>query len=179
MIFFMKRLRLSKALTFGLCAGALALTGCSTVESRITDHPDIYQSLSPRDQALVSHGQIRSGMSQSAVWLAWGNPDQKVAGNMRGHETETWIYVHYAPAPYPYGYPYGPWGYGGYGPWGYGYGGVGFARRYHHGRAFVFFGSPFYDPFYYSYIPPSIPYPYRTVTFSGGRVVSFQYLLGG
>jgi hypothetical protein len=174
--FFMKRQSLLKALTFGLCAGALALTGCSTVETRISDHPDIYQSLSARDQALVSHGEIRVGMPQSAVWLAWGAPDQKVAGNMRGHETETWIYVHYAPAPYPYG-PYGPWGYG---PgFGYGFGSVGFVRTRHHGHSFIVFGSPFYDPFFYSYIPPSIPYPYRTVTFSRGRVVSFQILERG
>ena len=96
---------------------------------------------------------------------------------MRGRTTETWIYVNYVP--YGYGYPYGP--YEGYGPYGYGYGGfgfgsVGFVRTHHHGRSFAFFGDPFYDPFFYSYIPPSIPVPYQTVTFSNGRVVSFQYL---
>jgi hypothetical protein len=41
----------------------------------------------------------------------------------------------------------------------------------------VFFGDPFFDPFFYSYIPPSIPYPTKTVTFGNGRVVSFQYLV--
>jgi len=46
----------------------------------------------------------------------------------------------------------------------------------HGGRTFVFFGDPFYDPFYYSYIPPSIPYPAKIVSFASGRVVSFQYL---
>ena len=44
---------------------------------------------------------------------------------------------------------------------------------------FVFFGDPFYDPFYYSYIPPTIEVPYRVVTFSNGRVMSFQYLSSG
>jgi hypothetical protein len=176
----MKRQFFSIALTFGLCAGAMILTSCSTVETRISDRPDIYQSLSARDQALVNQGQIRVAMPQSAVWLAWGSPDQKVTGVMRGHETETWIYVHYAPAPYgPYGYPYGPYGPYRYGPgFGYGFGTVGFVRTHHHGRSFIFVGSPFYDPFFYSYIPPSIPYPYRTVTFSRGRVVSFQILQG-
>ncbi len=67
---------------------------------------------------------------------------------MRGRSTETWIYVYYAT--YPYYYPYGP--------------GLGF------------FGDPFYDPLYYSLIPPSIPYPNKVVTFSNGKVVSFQYL---
>ena len=52
------------------------------------------------------------------------------------------------------------------------------ATHRHHGRSFAFIGDPFYDPFYYSYIPPSIPYPYRTVTFANGRVVSFQSLVG-
>jgi len=110
-------------------------------------------------------------MSQNGVWLAWGAPEQKTVGAMRGRETETWIYVNYQPV---YGYGYGPYGYP-YGPYGYGFGGG--VGVFHHrgGRSFAFFGDPFYDPFYYSYIPPSIPVPYRTVTFSNGRVVSFQY----
>jgi hypothetical protein len=148
----MKRQSLSGALTFAIAAGSLVLTSCSTIESRISENPEIYRNLSSRDQALVNQGQIRYGMSRNAVWLAWGSPDSKVIGNMRGHSTETWIYVHYATYPY---YPY-------YGPYGPGFG---------------FFGDPFYDPFYYSLIPPSIPYPYKTVTFSNGRVVSFQYLV--
>jgi hypothetical protein len=152
MIASMKRQSLSGALTFAIAAGALLLTSCSTIESRISENPEIYRNLSSRDQALVNQGQIRYGMSRNAVWLAWGSPDLKVIGNMRGHSTETWIYVHYATYPY---YPY-------YGPYGPGFG---------------FFGDPFYDPFYYSLIPPSIPYPYKTVTFSNGRVVSFQYLV--
>jgi hypothetical protein len=174
----MKRQFLFKALTLGLSASAIILTSCSTTESRISDHPEIFNSLSPRDQALVRQGQIRTGMSQNAVWLAWGSPEQKNVGVMRGHQTETWIYVTYV-TPYGYGYGYGYPGAYGYrypGPYGFGFGGVGFVHRHHHGRSFFFFGDPFYDPFFYSYIPPSIPVPYRTVTFSNGRVVSFQYL---
>ena len=180
MIFRMKRRFLSRALALGLSASAMILASCSTTETRISKHPEIYQSLSPRDQALVSQGQIRAGMSQNAVWLAWGSPEQKAVGNMRGRPTETWIYITYTTAPYGYGYPYGPYGYGygyPYRPYGYGYGfgGVGVFRTHHH-RSFVFFGDPFYDPFYYSYIPPSIPTPYKTVTFANGRVMSFQIL---
>jgi hypothetical protein len=174
MILGMKRQIVVGALTLGIAASTLILTSCSTTETRISKHPEIYQGLSANDQALVSQGKIRASMSQNAAWLAWGSPDRKVMGNMRGRSTETWIYVNYQPSPY-YG-PYGPgFGYG----YGYGFGSVGFVGRHHHGgRSFVFFGSPFYDPFYYSYIPPSIPYPYKTVTFASGRVVSFQYLEG-
>jgi hypothetical protein len=169
--FFMNTI--SKTLWLGLIAVGLCLTSCETLENRISEHPDIFNSLSPRDQALVRQGQIRSGMSTSAVWLAWGSPEQKTAGEMRGRPTETWIYVEnrYAPygsAYYPY-YGYGPGFYPGFGF------GVGVAR-FHHGRHFVFFGDPFYDPFYYSYIPPTIAIPYKTATFVNGRVVSFQYL---
>ena len=178
MIFPIKRPFFFRALTFGIAASALVLAGCSTTETRISGHPEIYQTLSPRDQALVSQGQIRAGMSQNAVWLAWGSPDRKIVGNMRGRPTETWIYVNYTTAPYGYGYPYGPYRYG-YG-YGFGFTSVGFVGSHHHhhgGRSFVFFGDPFFDPFYYSYIPPSIPYPTKTVTFGSGRVVSFQYLV--
>lgn len=170
MITRMKPQILLRALTLSVVMSALILAGCSTTESRIGKNPGLYQSLSSHDQALVSKGQIRPGMSQNAVWLAWGSADRKVVGNMHGKATETWIYVNYE-----YAYPpvYGP--YGAYGPWGPWGGGVGFVRTRHHGSSFVFFGSPFYDPFFYSYIPPSIPVPYKTVTFANGRVASFQY----
>jgi len=175
MIFPMKHPLFFRTRTFGIVASALILASCSTTETRISGHPEIYQTLSPRDQTLVSQGHIRAGMSQNAVWLAWGSPDRKIMGNMRGRLTETWIYVNYTTAPYGYGYPYGPYGYG----YGFGFTSVGFVGSHHHhgGRSFVFFGDPFFDPFYYSYIPPSIPYPTKTVTFANGRAVSFQYLV--
>ena len=144
----MKRRFFVHALTLCLATAAIVLTSCSTPQTRISEHQDLYQSLSSRDQALVTQGQIRIGMSRTAVWLAWGSPDRKIVGNMGGGPTETWVYVYYATY-YP---PYGPWS-----PW-------------------TYFGDPFYDPFYYSYIPPSIPYPGKLVTFASGRVASFQYL---
>jgi len=131
-----------------LATGALILTSCSTPQTRLSEHPDLYQSLSPRDQALVSQGQIRAGMSPTAVWLTWGSPDRKIVRNLGASRTETWVYIYYATYPY---YPcYGPWD--------------------------PYFGAPLYYPFYYSDIPPSIPYPGKVVTFAKGRVMAFQYL---
>ena len=164
--------RHSSFLALPLALAALLFAGCSTTESRISEHRDLFNTLSATDQQLVAAGRIRTGMSQNAVWLAWGSPEQRAAGAMRGQMTETWIYVNYVPA-YGYGgygYPYGPGFFGG--------GGVAIIRTRHHGRSVAFVGDPFYDPFYYSYIPPSVPYPYRTVTFANGRVVSFQSLVG-
>jgi hypothetical protein len=101
------------ALTFAVIAGAMIFSGCGTTGYRISQHPEIYQSLSPRDQALVSQGQIHSGMTMDAVWLAWGTPDQKIPANVRGHPGETWVYLRYE-APQSYGpHYYGPfdWSY--------------------------------------------------------------------
>jgi hypothetical protein len=172
----MKRQLVTCVFTVAMVGAAVFLAGCSTVESRISEHPDVYHSLPPRQQELVTHGQITTGMSRDVVYLAWGSPAQRVEGMMRDRMTETWVYVYYTTA-YPYGYGYG-YGY----PYGYGFGGFGggavFTHHHHHGRSFAFVGDPFYDPFYYSYIPPSVPYPYRTVTFANGRVISFQSLVG-
>jgi hypothetical protein len=101
------------ALTFGMTAGALILVGCATTQSRISQHPEMYQRLSARDQALVNQGQIRRGMSMDAVWLAWGTPDQKIP-DMGPRSTETWLYLRYqSPPSYGAPYYYGPfdWSY--------------------------------------------------------------------
>src|SRR6266571_2297056 len=108
----MRRPFFFRTLTFGIAASVLVLASCSTTETRISGHPEIYQTLSTKDQALVSQGQIRAGMSQNAVWLAWGSPDRKIVGNMRGRPTETWIYINYTTYPYSYPYPYYGAGFG-------------------------------------------------------------------
>ena len=95
----MPRRFLLRVSTLVVATGTLILTSCSTPQTRISDHPDLYQSLSHRDQALVTQGQIRIGMSRTAVWLAWGSPDQKIVGNMGGGSTETWVYIYYATYP--------------------------------------------------------------------------------
>jgi hypothetical protein len=143
----MKRRFFLRTSTLAVATSALILTSCSTPQTRISEHPDLYQSLSRRDQALVSQGQVRIGMSRSAVWLAWGSPDRKIIGNMGCGPTETWVYVYYATYPY---YPFEPLD--------------------------EYFGAPLYDPFCYSWFPPSIPYPGKLVTFGRGKVVSYQYV---
>jgi hypothetical protein len=143
----MKRRLFLRASTLSVLTGMLILNSCSTPQTRVSEHPDLYQSLSHRDQALVSQGQIRIGMSRTAVWLAWGTTEQKIIGNMGGGPTETWVYVYYATYPY---YPFEPLD--------------------------EYFGAPLFDPFCYSWFPPSIPYPGKLVTFARGKVVSYQYV---
>ena len=144
----MKRRVFLRASTLAVATGTLVLTSCSTPQTRISENPNLYQSLSQRDQALVSQGQIRIGMSPTAVWMAWGTTDRKIVGNMGGGPTETWIYTYYGSYPH---YPY-------YASWDY------------------YFGAPLFDPFCYSWFPQSIPYPGKIVTFAKGRVASYQYV---
>jgi len=102
------------ARTFVITASTLIFSSCATTGGRISQHPEMYQSLSPRDQALVSQGRIRSGMSTAAVWLAWGTPDQKIPASIHDRPAETWVYLRYeTPPSYGGPYYYGPfdWSY--------------------------------------------------------------------
>ena len=110
----MQRRILFFALIFGITAAALILVGCETTQTRISQHPEMYQRLSAKDQAFVSQGQIRAGMTMDAVWLAWGAPDQKIPDIMGDRPTETWLYLRYqTPPSYGAPYYYGPfdWSY--------------------------------------------------------------------
>jgi outer membrane protein assembly factor BamE (lipoprotein component of BamABCDE complex) len=165
----MKRRFFPWALAATAC-GALFLAGCSTTESRISGHPEIYQRLSPPDQELVQRGQIRPGMAQGAVFLAWGAPEQKTVANIHGRPAETWVYFS-STATGGYGYPY--WGYGPYYGAGF-YGGRGRFYR-HHGRRYYGFGYDPFDPFLFGGTQ-IVSYPYKTISFQNGRVVAYQFL---
>jgi hypothetical protein len=150
-----------------LLIGALSLTSCTTVETRIAEKQEAFRRLSPADQAAVQQGKIREGLSQDAVYIAWGPPSQRIPGRYRGAIVETWVYDATAagdyPGPFYYGYPYG---YGiGYGYWS--------GRRFGLHRGYFY--DPFYDPFFYNHAN-IVRYPERTVSFQNGRVIAFQFL---
>ena len=169
----MKSRLLSWALLACIATGALALSGCSTISSRIDANRAAFDQLPPEQRALVSQGNIQAGMSQEAVYIAWGQPQGKAVGMVRGVPTETWIYTQLTAA-------YGPYGYGGFGPgWGYGWGGfagrVGFYGRHGRYRYYGAFVDPYWNPYYYPFAN-TVSYPVKTVSFQRGRVVAFQYL---
>lgn len=170
----MKRLISSGARLALTLLAALLLGSCETTQDRIAQRPEAYNALSARDKDLVQRGEIREGMSQDAVYIAWGAPNQRGPGRHRGSSTETWIYFNttagdYYPPPFAYGY--GGFGYGGFG----GYGGS-FLHRHRSGRLHrhVYY-DPFYDPWFYRRTSV-ISYPDRTVSFQNGRVIAFQFL---
>jgi hypothetical protein len=110
----MQRRVLFVAQAFGTAAWAFILSSCATTQTRISQHPEMYQRLSAQDQALVSQSQIRPGMTMDAVWLAWGTPDRKIPDHIDNRPSETWIYLRYqTPPSYGGPYYYGPfdWSY--------------------------------------------------------------------
>ena len=75
------------------CALVL-LAACSPAPSdRIAKNMPAYEQLPKEHQAKVARGELEKGMSPMAVLLAWGEPEQKMAGRMNGKNTERWIYT--------------------------------------------------------------------------------------
>lgn len=81
--------------TFLLFLSLLLLSGCttSTIETRKKEKAAAYAALTPEERELVAKGQIKVGMSQDSVYIAWGPPAdilESQAGNS-GLQT-TWLY---------------------------------------------------------------------------------------
>ena len=165
----MKRRIIQQALLACAVSFTLLATGCTTTETRIAERPEAYRALSPNDQALVQQGKIREGMSQDAVYIAWGPPSSRLPGRNRGRIVETWIYDATAAGDYQ-----GPFLYGSRYGYGLGYGFYGGGRRNRFGRGHFFY-DPFYDPFFYN-SANIVRYPERTVSFQNGRAIAFQFL---
>lgn len=73
---------------------ALTLVGCatSTVESRKKENLAAYGSLSADEKALVDGGQIKVGMGEQAVLIAWGKPSEVLASEDQSGRATTWLY---------------------------------------------------------------------------------------
>ena len=66
---------------FPACIALLA--ACSpTPSDRIAKNMPVYQQLPKEQQVKVARGELEKGMSPEAVLLAWGEPEQKMAGLM-------------------------------------------------------------------------------------------------
>src|SRR5262245_3577365 len=116
-----------------LCLASLTLCGCATTaqkfEARKKERYAAYSALSPEMRAAVDKGEIKVGMSEDAVYVAWGPPSQILKGESSGGATPTWIYAgtylqeyrYWSYRPYwgPYYYSYGPYLQSDYYPRGY------------------------------------------------------------
>lgn len=78
-----------------LLAMLFATAGCATkptVETRRQERSAAYEALSPEQKKLVDEGQIKVGMNEDTVYIAWGKPAQVLQSeDTNGHVT-TWLY---------------------------------------------------------------------------------------
>jgi hypothetical protein len=84
-----------KSVAFLLLFISLLLTGCTTsnIDTRRRERPTGFAALSPESKALVSDGQIRRGMSEDAVYIAWGKPAQILQQEDQHGLATIWVYL--------------------------------------------------------------------------------------
>ena len=89
--------RLIKVKVLGLILlTALLVSGCATtgktVDGRKKERAAAYAALTPEFKTLVDTGEIRKGMNEDAVYIAWGKPAQVLQQeNAQGRAT-IWLY---------------------------------------------------------------------------------------
>ena len=85
----------SVKISFLLLLAGLLLAGCAThttIQSRKQERAASYGALPTEFQKLVDAGQIQRGMSEDAVYIAWGKPAQVLRQeDVRGAVT-IWLY---------------------------------------------------------------------------------------
>lgn len=81
----------------GVVVAALVLMGCagpkSTVSTRLQERPGVFETLPPEHQQAVMEEQVKVGMSEDAVFLAWGKPAQVLHQGDTTGESTIWIYT--------------------------------------------------------------------------------------
>lgn len=105
-------------LTFITLAAALALTACSTPQTRIAKEPELFSRLTPEQQNLIRQGQVGVGFDMDMVRLALGQPDRVRERIDKSGKSEIWSYLSYDGPDTVI--VYRGWGRGGWG-WGYPY----------------------------------------------------------
>jgi hypothetical protein len=135
----------------------LLLSSCQTgAENRISENPALYKKLSTTDRALVAAGDVRTGMSKDAVYLAWGRPDMVRESTTTGNISESWAYFVTRPVPtssLSYANVYRPF-----------YGRYGIHPRFGYCRGIGWH----YNSVDY------VHYTSKTITFSGNYVVAWE-----
>jgi len=80
---------------FPLLLASLLLAGCatsSTIQSRKQERASAFSALSPEFQKQVEDGQIRRGMTEDAVYIAWGKPAQILREEDARGVVTIWLY---------------------------------------------------------------------------------------
>lgn len=87
--------RVSAAISYAGLALLLAGIGCttpSTVATRRQEKASAYAALSAEMRAAVDEGRLKVGMSEEAVYIAWGKPAQVLRSGDATGESTLWLY---------------------------------------------------------------------------------------
>ena len=76
----------------GVVAVIALASGCETPRTRAQARQSAFTKLSAADQRLVLGGKVRDGLSADAVYIAWGEPDEKRALTTGKESAERWRY---------------------------------------------------------------------------------------
>jgi hypothetical protein len=88
---------MTKQLALVSLAFALALTGCSTPDSRIEKNSAAFAAYTPSVQAKIRAGEVDVGFTAEMVQLALGKPDRVLRRRTAAGESEVWIYADKSP----------------------------------------------------------------------------------
>lgn len=72
---------------------AVLAAGCSTPDSRIKKHPELFASFPPDIQAHVKAGKVELGYTKDMVFIALGKPDREYTRRTAEGTVEVWSYV--------------------------------------------------------------------------------------
>jgi outer membrane protein assembly factor BamE (lipoprotein component of BamABCDE complex) len=89
-------MKISLRCVSGLLVAAL-VAGCSTVDSRISQHRAAFESWPPPVQEMVSHGQVAPGFTVDQVRVALGDPDRVFSRVAATGSFEVWCYADHGP----------------------------------------------------------------------------------
>ena len=78
-----------------ISASLLALTGCSTFESRSKQKAAVFSTLDTATQERLKVGEIHLGDTQDEVYIALGYPDEKREITTETGKTIAWVYSRY------------------------------------------------------------------------------------
>jgi len=73
----------------------LAMTGCSTIDSRIREKSSVFAALDAPTQDKIRLGRIEVGFSTDLVYMSHGAPDERLTTTSTTGTNETWIYNSY------------------------------------------------------------------------------------
>ena len=88
----------------------LLVLGCSSPAKRVEERRALFDGYQPSVQASIRAGRVSPGMTEDAVWMALGDPDQSSIESTEAADVLIWLYTRSRPG---FGVSVGGGSYGG------------------------------------------------------------------